>query len=339
MARDRSSTRKITASDVAERVGVSKWTVSRAFTDGASIAPEVRERVLQVAAEMGYSPNLLARSLSTHSTRLIAVVVDELGNPNQLTMLNEATRQLQARGFSSLLLNLSPEYGPAAALRLADQFQVDGIMFMGTTLDQALIELAQKIKHIPLVVVSRNSGMVNIPYVTTDGYAAGAEIADLFLAQGYRRIGHMAGPPSERTELHRLDGFRDRLQERGMPLACVLETSHYRREQGLQSLLRYLASTAREQRVEALFCESDILAIGALDALASTGAQHRIAIVGFDDIEMASAPPYELTTFRQPVDYLMSEAIRRLVDPDAVEAGSLLAPGTLVLRSSHRRAA
>ena len=339
MARDRSSTRKITASDVAERVGVSKWTVSRAFTDGASIAPEVRERVLQIAAEMGYSPNLLARSLSTHSTRLIAVVVDELGNPNQLTMLNEATRQLQARGFSSLLLNLSPEYGPAAALRLADQFQVDGIMFMGTTLDQALIELAQKIKHIPLVVVSRNSGMVNIPYVTTDGYAAGAEIADLFLAQGYRRIGHMAGPPSERTELHRLDGFRDRLQERGMPLACVLETSHYRREQGLQSLLRYLASTAREQRVEALFCESDILAIGALDALASTGAQHRIAIVGFDDIEMASAPPYELTTFRQPVDYLMSEAIRRLVDPDAVEAGSLLAPGTLVLRSSHRRAA
>jgi LacI family transcriptional regulator len=337
MARDKPPPKKITASDVAERVGVSKWTVSRAFTDGASVAPEVRQRVLQVAADMGYSPNLLARSLSTHSTRLIAVVVDELGNPNQLFMLNEATRQLQAQGFSTLLLNLSPEYGPAAALRLADQFQVDGIMFMGTTLDQALIELAQKIRHIPLVVVSRNSAVANIPYVTTDGYAAGAEIADLFLAQGYRRIGHMAGPPSERTELRRLDGFRDRLKERGTPLACVLETSHYRREQGLQSLSRYLASTPRDQRIEALFCESDILAIGALDALAIAGAQHRIAVVGFDDIEMASAPPYELTTFRQPVDYLMAEAIKRIVDPAAVAAPSLLAPGTLVLRSSHRR--
>jgi DNA-binding LacI/PurR family transcriptional regulator len=339
MARDKSTTKKITASDVAERAGASKWTVSRAFTDGASIAPEVRERVLRVAAEMGYSPNLLARSLSTRRTRLIALVVDELGNPNQLVLLNEATRQLQARGFSSLLLNLSPEYGPGAALRLADQFQVDGIMFMGTTLDQNLIELAQKIKHIPLVVVTRNSAMVNIPFVTTDGYAAGAEIADLFLAQGYRRIGHMAGPPSERTELHRLDGFRDRLQERGTPLACVLETSHYRREQGMQTLSRYLASTPRDQRIEALFCENDILAIGALDALATAGAQHRIAIVGFDDIEMASAPPYELTTFRQPVDYLVSEAIRRILEPDAVDARSLLAPGTLVLRSSHRRLA
>lgn len=337
MARDRTSTKKITATDVAERVGVSKWTVSRAFTDGASIAPDVRERVLQVAAEMGYSPNLLARSLSTRSTRLVALVVDELGNPNLLHMLDQATRQLQAKGFSSLLLNLSPEYGPGAALRLADQFQVDGIMFMGTTLDQELIELAQKIRHIPLVVVSRDSAMVNIPYVTTDGYAAGAEIADLFLAQGHRRIGYMAGPASERTELRRLDGFRDRLQERGTPLACVLETSHYRREQGLQTLLKYLASTPRDQRIEALFCENDILAIGVLDALATTGAQHRIAVVGFDDIEMASAPPYELTTFRQPVDHLVSEAIRRLLEPDAVEAQSLLAPGTLVLRTSHRR--
>jgi DNA-binding LacI/PurR family transcriptional regulator len=178
---------------VAERVSLSKWTVSRAFTDGASIAPEVRARVLQVAAEMGYSPNLLARSLSTRSTRLVALVVDELGNPNQLHTLDQATRQLQAKGFSTLLLNLSPDYGASAALRLADQFQVDGIMFMGTSLDRELIELAQKIRRIPLVVVCRNSAMDGIPYVTTDGCAAGAEIADLFLAEGYRRIGHMAG--------------------------------------------------------------------------------------------------------------------------------------------------
>ncbi|MEX8495237.1 LacI family DNA-binding transcriptional regulator, partial [Sphaerotilus sp.] len=303
MTRDKSTTKKITATDVAERVGVSKWTVSRAFTEGAPIAPDVRERVLQIAAEMGYSPNLLARSLSTRSTRLIALVVDELGNPNQLYLLNEATRQLQAKGFSSLLLNLSPEYGPGAALRLADQFQVDGIMFMGTSLDKELIELAQKIRRIPLVVVSRNSSLANIPYVTTDGYAAGAEIADLFLAEGYRRIGHMAGPPSDRTELRRLDGFRDRLQARGTPLDCVLKTAHYRRDEGMQALLRYLGATPREQRIEALFCESDILAIGALDALSSMGAHHRMAVVGFDDIEMASAPPYALTTFRQPADY------------------------------------
>jgi len=329
--------KKVTASDVAERAGVSKWTVSRAFTEGASIAPAVRDRIRSLATEMGYSPNLLARSLSTRSTGLIAVAADELGNPNQLYALNEATRQLQARGLNALLLNITPEYRPAKALRQADQFQVDGIMFLGTELTHELIDLARRIRHIPLVVIMRNSGQTDIPFVSTDGYTAGGEIADLFLAQGYQRIGYMAGPMSQRTELRRLEGFRDRLQARGVTLAAVLETEHYRREEGVRSLQRYLASTPRSNRLEALFCESDILAIGAMDALVAANMQRKIAIVGFDDIEMASSPSYELTTFRQPIDYLVGEAIRLIVDREAGISHVPMAPGSLVLRASHRR--
>ncbi|MEX8495660.1 LacI family DNA-binding transcriptional regulator [Sphaerotilus sp.] len=329
--------KRITAKDVAEQVGMSKWTVLRAFTDGASIAPEVRDRIRQTATAMGFTPNLLARSLATRSTRLIALVVDELGNYNQLRVLSEATRQIQARGYSTLLLNISAEYSPAEAVRLADQFQVDGLVFLGTTLKRELIELAQRIKHIPLVVILRNSGQADIPFVSTDGYAAGAEIANLFLDEGYRRIGYMAGPMSERTELRRLEGFRDRLSACGVPLSKVLEASHYRRSEGMQTLLRYLEETPREGRLEALFCENDILAIGAMDALVATHSQRKMAIVGFDDIELASSPSYELTTFRQPIEHLVSEAIRRIIDPDAESLGSLMAPGTIVLRSSHRR--
>lgn len=331
------SNKKITARDVADKAGVSKWTVSRAFTDGASIAPKVRDRIRSLAAEMGYSPNLLARSLSTRSTGLIAVVADELANPNQLKVLNEATRQLQERGLSTLLLNVSPEYRPAMALRLADQFQVDGIMFMGTTLTHELIELAQKIKHTPLVVIMRNSGRADIPFVSTDGYAAGAEIADLFLAQGYKRIGYMAGPMSERTELRRMEGFRDRLNAVGVVLNTVLESEHYSRVHGLQAMQRHLEWTPKESRLEALFCEDDILAIGAMDALVAANAVRKIAIVGFDDIELAGSPSYELTTFRQPVEYLIGEAIRRIVEPNNLHSKALMVPGSLVLRASHRR--
>jgi LacI family transcriptional regulator len=329
--------KKVTAKDVAERAGVSKWTVSRAFVEGSMVAPKVRERILAIAAEMGYTPNLLARSLSTRSTRLIALVVDELGNPNQLRVLNEATRQVQALGYSTLLLNLSSDYGPAEAVRLADQFQVDGIVFLGTTLKRDLIELAQRIRHIPLVVILRNSGEAGIQYVSTDGYVAGGEIAELFLGEGYRRIGYMAGPLSERTELRRMEGFRDRLEQAGTPLSLVLEASHYRRTEGLQTLQRYLEATPRAERIEALFCENDILAIGAIDALVATHSQRRIAIVGFDDIELAASPSFELTTFRQPIEHLVSEALRRITEPEAEALGSLMAPGTLVMRSSHRR--
>jgi DNA-binding LacI/PurR family transcriptional regulator len=332
----RPTNKKVTASDVAKLAGVSKWTVSRAFTEGASIAPDVKTNIRNIAADLGYSPNLLARSLSTKSTQLIALVVDELGNPNQLRTLNETTRQLQAKGYSTLLLNLSSEYSTGAALRLADQFQVDGIIFLGTTLQRELIELAQQIKHIPLVVILRNAGP-EIPFVSTDGYAAGCEIADLFWEQGYRRIGYMAGPLSERTELRRIEGFRDRLEQLGCKLSATLEASHYRREVGMQTLQTYLEATPRAERLEALFCENDILAIGAIDALVVSNARNKIAIVGFDGIELGGSPSYELTTFRQPIELLVSEAIRRLIDPDATALGSLMAPGTLVVRTSHRR--
>lgn len=331
--------KKVTASDVADRAGVSKWTVSRAFTDGASVAPKVRESILAVAKELGYTPNLLARSLSTRRSNLVALVVDELANPNLLKLLNEATRQLQARGYSSMLLNISQEYGPEEALRLADQFQVDGIMFLGTTLKSELVHLAQNIKHIPLVVLMRNTGQAGIPFVSTDGFSAGVEIAELFLDQGLQRIAYMAGPMSERTELRRQEGFKQGLHSRGVDLCAVLETAHYSRQEGMQSLLRYMESTPRGERMEALFCENDILAIGAMDALVMANAAHKIAIVGFDDIELAGSPSYELTTFRQPVDHLVSEGIRRMFPDEKTPQGSVLAPGTLVLRASHRRQA
>jgi len=331
--------KKVTAKDVAEKAGVAKWTVSRAFAEGASVAPEVRDHVRKVAAAMGYRPNLLARSLTTRSTNLIGILVDELGNLNQLRVLNEATRQVQAQGYSTLLLNINPDYGPAEALRLADQFQVDGLIFLGATLTRQLIELAQNIKHIPLVVCLRNSGEAGIPYVSTDGHPAGAEIADLLIEQGCERIGYMAAPMSERTGLRRLEGFRDRLQSRGKTLSVVLEASHYRRGEGMNTMLRYLEATPRAERVEGLFCENDILAIGAIDALVATNNRNKIAIVGFDDIELASSPSFELTTYRQPVDFLVSEAIRRIIEPNAEQLGSLMAPGTLVLRNSHRHTA
>lgn len=89
---------KATASDVAAKAGVSKWTVSRAFTPGASISEKTRNRVLTVAKKLGYRPNLLARSLSQKRTHIIGVVIDELKNPHSMLMRDEVTRQLQARG-------------------------------------------------------------------------------------------------------------------------------------------------------------------------------------------------------------------------------------------------
>lgn len=329
--------RKVTASDVAERAGVSKWTVSRAFTEGASVSEKARKRVLEAAAELSYRPNLLARSLTKRRTQMVGLVVDELANPNLAPILDEATRQLQRRGYLAMLLNISGELGQGSALSLADQFQVDGLIFLGTVLTDELVQLAQEIRHIPLVVLYRNSDNPNIQVVSTDGYRAGREIAALLIEQRYRRIGYMTGPISESTQLRRLEGFRDSLAERGLSVDTILGAGHYQRDCGFRILERYLAATPTAERVEALFCENDILAIGALDALDARGESGSMGIVGFDDIEQAASPGYALTTYRQPLEQLVSEAIRRVVTLEA-SPRRFLVPGTLVRRDSHRKA-
>ena len=202
-----------------------------------------------------------------------------------------------------------------------------------------LIQLGERTLIVGVLNVTPNTGQAGIPFVSTDGFPAGVEIAELFLDQGHQRIAYMAGPMSERTELRRQEGFRHGLHSRGAAPCAVLETTHYSRQEGMHALLRYLESTPRGERMEALFCENDILAIGAMDALVLANAAGKIAIVGFDDIDLAASPSYALTTYRQPVDHLVAEGIRRMFPDEKTPQGSVLAPGALVLRASHRRQA
>lgn len=334
----RDSTRKITASDVAERAGVSRWTVSRAFTDGASVAPAVRERILEVATELGYRPNLLARGLIKRRTHLIGVVVDELANPNLTLLLDEVTRQLQRQGHLSILLNISESDSSASMLSLADQFQVDGLIFLGTVLTEDLVRLAQDVRHIPLVVLYRSSDHPDLQVVTTDNERAGREIAALVAAEGVQRIAYMAGPPADSTQLRRLEGFREGLAQHGLWADTVLHAGHYRRECGEAAMAAVLDACPPAEWPELLFCENDILAIGAADLLRQRGLTGRIGLIGFDDIEQAGSPSYDLTTYHQPMHALVSEAVRRVVGGESGTPRVLL-PGTLVRRSSHRRPA
>lgn len=330
--------RKVTASDVAKRAGVSKWTVSRAFTDGASISETAMERVQQAAKDLGYRPNLLARSLSKRSSHLIGVVVDEMLNPNLLTLLDQVTQQLQLRGYMALLINISAQKSEEAVLTLADQLQVDGLLFLGTLLSDELIALARDIHRIPLVQLCRNDDNPYIQIINTDGYQAGYQTADLLHQQGYRRFSYMKGPDTESTQLLRFEGYRDRLVELGVAEAGItlLKANHYNRASGYNAYHHYLTSTPQQAWAEAMFCENDILAIGVLDALASTAPDHHLGIVGYDNIELAGSSRYQLTTFAQPLNDMLQEAVYRLTAPES-EPRQYQHHDQLQLRRSHLR--
>ena len=329
--------RKVTAKDVAAKAGVSKWTVSRAFTAGASISPDSLKRVIKAAEELGYRPNLLARSLSKKRSNIVGVVVDEFSNPNVLVVMDQVTRQLQLKGYSTMLLNINAGHSYEPALLLADQFQVDAVLFLGSVIPDDFVHLIQEIRHIPLIVLYRDSNIPGLHVFNTDDYHAGLEIAELFLKQGYQRMGYMAGPPPGSTLLERVTGFRAGLQRQNLDLQVVLKAGNYMRRQGYEAMTEYLRSSSAQDRVEAIFCENDNLAIGALDALRDWYQPADIAIVGFDDIELAASPSYNLTSYRQPFEVLAKEAIGKLENKEYERPERYLARGTLVLRMSHLR--
>ena len=128
----------VTLKHVAERAGVSRSAVSRCFTEGASISAGTRAKVERAAAELGYCPNVLARSLTTRSTRLIGLVSNNFHNPVFLQIFDLFTRGLQDRGLRPLLVNLSEETDPARSVRMLRQYSVDGVIVASSTLPAAL---------------------------------------------------------------------------------------------------------------------------------------------------------------------------------------------------------
>lgn len=334
MSKPTAKSPKATASDVARLAGVSKWTVSRAFTPGASISEKAREQVLKIAGELGYRPNLLARSLSQKKTHIIGVVIDELKNPHSMMMLDTVTRQLQQRGYMALLLNISSGDNYSAAMMLADQLQVDGLLFLGTVLTDELVSVAREMHQIPLVQVCRNNDEPDIEVVNVDGLRAGKQLGELLLAQGYARIGYMTGPETSSHHTLRLEGLQLALKDAGLPLTLLLSAGAYSRERSYAVMSEYLNARAPQQRIEALFCENDVLALGAMTALREVGDNPFMAVVGFDDIDEASLPGWQLTTFSQRIDLIVTEALNRLIDGRATPGG-VWSQGELRIRRSH----
>ncbi|MEJ5175599.1 LacI family DNA-binding transcriptional regulator [Erwinia sp. MYb416] len=323
---------KTTANDVAKRAGVSKWTVSRTFTPGASVSDRAREKVEAAAKELGYRPNLLARSLSKKRTQIIGVVIDELKNPHSMMMLDVVTRQLQARSNMALVLNITPGENYRSVLSMADQLQVDGILFLGTILTEELIAIAHDMHHIPLVQVCRNNDTDEIDVVNIDGFRAGEEIAQLLLTQGYQRFGYMKGPDTEGHHLLRMEGYQHRLQQNGFAIEQVLNAGHYDRQNGHRAMNDYLQSGT--DVVDAIFCENDILALGAMQALKHYGRQGQIGIVGFDDIDDAASDDWMLTSWSQGIEGLINEALNRLIDDVSTAEGDWRW-GEIRVRQSH----
>lgn len=328
--------RKATASDVALAAGVSKWTVTRAFKPGASIAEESRKRVLEAADRLSYRPNLLARSLSTKSTQQVAVLVDDFANLHKLPFLEKLTAALQADGMVAMLININQSFSHVHALLNADQRQVDAVILLGTAFrDETLQDKRLNSAAPPLFVLARESTIDAIPSVTCDATTSVEEIGTYLWDQGYRRPGFMTGARSLSTALRRRRCFAAFWRRHGISEVPELSAGSYDRHAAEAALRNYLTTTPAEERFDVLMCENDVLAVGAVDVARSAFGlriPEDLAVVGYDGIDLTATPAYNITTYEQPLDEMVTVIMDMIRGRRALESVRL--HGHLIVRGS-----
>ncbi|AGS22154.1 LacI family DNA-binding transcriptional regulator [Rhizobium etli] len=328
--------KRATAKQVAEAAGVSKWTVIRAFTPGASITEESKRKVLETAAALNYTPNLLARSLATNATHQVAVFVDDFANPQKLPFLETLTERLQAAGLVVMLININNHFDHVHALLHADQRQVDAIILFGTAFRNETLTDHQLGRGMPpMFVLARDSQIDGVPAVVCDAERALKDIVDHLHERGYRRPGFMTGATVLSTALRRRQHFAEFWEEKGVRDIAVLSAERYSAQAGAEAVRQYLNSTNATDRVDVLMCENDILAIGAMDEMRGKyglRVPEDMAIVGFDNYELGGSSAYSLTTYEQP-RHQMVELIVGMIT-GRVHAETVSLPGKLVIRGS-----
>lgn len=310
MAEQHSQRRRITLEDVAKLADVSTSAVSRTFTDGASVSKKTRTRVLKAANELGYRPNILARSLMTGRSALIALVSNAFENPYVMNILDVFTTELQARRLRPLVFNLSGSYNTREIVTLFSQYQVDGVLIASSTLDPSFGEVVAK-ADIPVVLAFGGTPVDSGPSAAfVDNFGGGRIAANAFLQRGYSRLAFLGGPEHTSTTQQRLLGFQAALAEAGAPAPQVRHAGGYSHHEGLTAATEVLRDTPN---LDAIFCADDLIGMGTLDALRASGRSvPQTGVIGFNDIQMASWPPYRLSTIRAHTDQVVSCAIDML---------------------------
>lgn len=289
---------KVTVADVARHAGCSVMTVSRVVNNKDDVSPETRDRVLKSIAELGYRPNILARSLITQKSFTVGLVVPDLGNPFFPDIIRGAEEVAYRGGYTLLISNIDekPER-EKTALRRFEASMVDGVIVCSSRLpDEVLTEHLKPFKA--AAVVSREAPAEVAGSVLNDDIYGAMRAVHYLLARGHKRIGFLAGPPASRSSKLRLEGYELALSASGMGLvSSYVEPTEPNEQGGMLGLPRLLQ---RHPELDAVLCYNDLVAIGALQAARGLGRKvpQGLALVGYDDIRMAALTTPPLSTLR-----------------------------------------
>ncbi|MDK2979659.1 MAG: hypothetical protein PWQ55_6 [Chloroflexota bacterium] len=338
---------KITIKDVAKAAGVSTQTVSRVLNNRPDVSPDTREMVQKVINELGYAPNVIARSLSSGRTNTIGVVGFGLEYYGPAKVLTGIEKKAAEYGYS-VMLALLDKYDREHIEKVLFQFisqQVTGIIWAIPGFSGSMELVASIIDKMDIPIVLLNRPPLKRKLVLTVDNRAGARLAVQHLQeQGYRHIGIITGPLDWWEAQERLAGWRETVGEQASPESMVY-AGDWTVESGDCG---FEALYGANPQLDAIFVSNDQMSLGVIQAANRNGLNipADLGIVGFDNVAESKFYSPALTTVHQPARHLGGLSVARLdqcihheFSQDCIEKGeNTVVPDLIVRRSSVRSA-
>lgn len=327
----------VTLAEIATAAGVSVSTVSRALTNNNyPLKAETRQRIVNLAEELGYKPNLVARSLQSKRTHSVGVIVDRMRSPFAAATVQGIQDGLRQAGYSISIINSNRNQNLVIeAIQTFYSRRVDGIVILNSWLhtfnDPILL-----MQDGPFVFVNRLFSNA-IHNCVAPGDHCGAEMAVRHLVDlGHQHVAYINGMENWLEAQNRLAGYRDVLTEQGLPVDEVLiKPGDWGVDSGYQAAQELLTL---KQPPTAIFAANDLMALGAIYAIQDAGLRvpDDVAVVGYDDRDFAAWIRPSLTTIRMPSYEMGQAAARLLLEQFAGEEleDATQVPGELIVRQS-----
>jgi len=302
-----------TIREIAQLVGVSINTVSRALNDKPDVSQETRKKVVEIARELNYTPNAIAQALVQRSTRTIGVILSDISDPFFGEMVKDAEEFFRTQGYSLILCNTQENYRQEKhSIEILINKRVDGILMTPVQKDdENILEITGS--GIPVVLLGRHFDRLPVPSVTSNdeqgGYLATRHLIEL----GHRRILFMNVSPRISSARERLKGYQRALEEAGMDYdGSLLLRSSFDWDDAYQKSKDYFTHQ-KETTAVIVFC--DILAVNVMKAIMDIGLRvpRQVSLVGFDNIKIGSLLPNPLTTIDPNKKEMVKTASRLLL--------------------------
>lgn len=304
----------VTIKDVAKKANVSISTVSRVINDSKPVSNEIKQRVLKVIEETGYTPNPVARSLVMKKSQLIGVIVPDISNFFIGEILNGVEEIGKMYDYDIILCNTYGELNQELRyLNLLKSKQVEGIIFMTRNIHQKHKEFFD-MGDLPIVIINKNTSELNVPSICIDHYQASYDMTNYLINNGHKRIALIrSGVDNDVFGIDQLNGYAQALKENGIELdEGLVKNGMSKMEIAYECVQEIIKDKLNPT---AIFATSDYMAIGAINSLFDNGfnVPEDVSVVGFNDIKLASMYRPKLTTIKQPIYDIGAVAIRLII--------------------------